>query len=237
MSTTKRNIEVSVVVPTYNERENVGLLCDGIREALGDTWDYEVIFVDDNSPDGTAGVVRQLAKQDPAIKLLERPGKMGLGSAVVDGFRMAQGDYWVMMDGDLSHRPEDLPRLLKTLSEADIVVGSRYVPGGRVVNWPLHRRLISRGASAVGRFLVGLSVRDCTSGMGAFRRQAVEPVLSSLKPKGFKLLFEVLARAGQPHVTEVPILFVERRYGQSKFSSAEAVQYLRLCFELRRARA
>ncbi len=94
---------ISIVVPTYNERENVQLLCDGIRNALDGSWDYEVIFVDDSSPDGTAGVVRQLAEWDPAIKLLERPGKLGLGSAVVDGFRMAHGDYWVMMDGDLSH--------------------------------------------------------------------------------------------------------------------------------------
>ena len=232
----EENIEVSIVVPTYNERENVQLLCDGIRSALDGWWSYEVIFVDDNSPDGTAGAVRQLAERDSAIKLLERPGKLGLGSAVVDGFRMARGDYWVMMDADLSHRPQHLPGLLNALSEADIAVGSRYTPGGGVMNWPLHRRMVSRGASATGRLLLGLNVRDTTSGFAAFRREAIETILPSLNPKGFKLLLEILAKAQGPVVKEVPIIFVDRQYGKSKLSGMDVLSFLRLCLGLLRVR-
>lgn len=234
MSLTKRNIDVSIVVPTYNESENVRLLCDGIREALEGLWGYEVIFVDDNSPDGTASVVLQIGSEDQRVKLIERPGKLGLGSAVVDGFRMAQGDYWVMMDADLSHRPDDLPGLLNALSEAGIVVGSRYVAGGGVVNWPLHRRLASRGASALARFLIGISVRDATSGFAAFRKEVVEPILPSLNPKGFKLLLEILAKSRGATVKEVPITFVERQFGRSKLTRGEVLTFVDLCLGLRR---
>ena len=224
---------VSIVVPTYNERDNVQPLCEGIRWALEPIWDYEIIIVDDNSPDGTQGVVRRLAEEDPRIKLLQRPGKLGLGSAVAAGFAVASGDYWVMMDADLSHRPEDLPNLLNALSEADIVVGSRYVPGGGVVNWPLSRKIASRGASALGRLIVGLQVRDLTSGFGAFRRGHTEALLPTLNPKGFKLLLEILAKSDNARVKETPITFVDRQHGRSKASAREALVFLRLCFELR----
>lgn len=226
----EQGMKVSIVVPTYNELENVRLLCDGIRGALEGLWPYELIIVDDNSPDGTAGVVGQLAKRDSTIKLLERPGKLGLGSALVDGFRMAQGNYWVMMDGDLSHRPEDLPALLDALIDADIVVGSRYVAGGGIVNWPLGRRLLSRLASAIGRLALGVKVRDTTSGFAAFRRQPIETLLPSLTPKGFKLLLEILARARGATVKEVPITFVDRQYGRSKLTLAEVLTFFGLCW-------
>ena len=224
---------VSIVIPTYNERGNVQPLCEGIRMALDPQWDYEVIIVDDNSPDGTQEVVHQVAAEDPRIKLLQRPGKLGLGSAVAAGFAMASGDYWVMMDADLSHRPEDIPNLLNALSEADIVVGSRYVSGGGVVNWPLLRRIASRGASALGRLIVGLQVRDLTSGFGAFRRGRMEALLPTLNPKGFKLLLEILAKSGDARVKETPITFVDRQHGRSKASAREALVFLRLCFGLR----
>ena len=225
--------KVSIVIPTYNERENIQPLCQGIREALEHRWDYEVIIVDDNSPDGTHEVVRQLAAEDPRIKLVQRPGKLGLGSAVTAGFAIASGDYWVMMDADMSHRPIDLPKLLTALSDADIVVGSRYVHGGGVVNWPLPRRIASRGASALGRLIVGLQVRDLTSGFGAFRRAHMEALLPDLSPKGFKLLLEILAKSGNARVKETPIIFVDRQSGRSKATAGEVLVYLRLCFELR----
>lgn len=225
---------VSIVVPTYNERENVQRLVNGIRAALAGRWPYEIIVVDDNSPDGTAGAVRQAAKRDPAVKLLLRPKELGLGSAVVAGFRVARGNQWVMMDADLSHRPEDLPGLLEGLTDADIVVGSRYVTGGGVAGWPLHRRAVSRTASAVGRLLVGLRVKDATSGFVAYRREAVEPLLPALAPRGFKLLVEILAKARSATVRETPILFVEREQGHSKFNGSEVFAFLSLCLELRR---
>ena len=225
--------KVSIVVPTYNERGNIQPLCQGIREALESGWDYEVIVVDDNSPDGTCEVVRQLGEEDPRIRLIQRPGKLGLGSAVAAGFAQATGDYWVMMDADLSHRPEELPRMLQALSNADIVVGSRYVDGGGVQNWPLWRQIVSRGASALGRLIVGLPVRDLTSGFGAFRRGHMEGLLPTLSPKGFKLLLEIIAKSGDARVKEIPITFVDRRYGRSKASAGEALLFLKLCFELR----
>ena len=226
-------VRVSIVTPTYNERDNIPLLCDGIRMALNSAWDYEVIVVDDNSPDGTAGVVRGLAAEDSRIKLIERPRKLGLGSALIDGFRMAGGDYWVMMDADLSHRPEDLPKLLEVLPEADIVIGSRHVRGGGIRDWPVPRRLISRVASRLGRTLVGLTVQDVTSGFVAFRKDSLETLLPSLNPSGFKLLLEVLVKARGARVKEVPIAFVGRRHGRSKFGLTEVLRFLRQCAELR----
>ena len=227
---------VSIVVPTYNERENVALLYDGICRSLQPLWEFELIFVDDDSPDGTAQAVRQLAEQDPRVRLLGRSGKLGLGSAVRDGFSVARGDYWVMMDADLSHQPRYLPDLLRALAGAEIAVGSRYVPGGGVENWPMFRRLASRVASWSGRVLVGLRVHDLTSGFAAFRRSTLEPLLPGLRPRGFKLLLEVLAKTKGATVAEVPIIFVDRRYGRSKFASGEVVTYLRLCWDLRRER-
>ena len=126
-------MQVSIVIPTYNERENVRPIYDAIRSSLAGQWCCEIIFVDDNSPDGTAEEVRRLPTQDFPVKVLERPGKLGLGSAVVEGFQAAQGDFWVMMDGDLSHRPEDPPRMLSALEDADIVVGSRFIEEGRML--------------------------------------------------------------------------------------------------------
>lgn len=227
------NERVSVVIPTYNERDNIQPLCEGIRLALESVWDYEIIIVDDNSPDGTQEIVLQMAELDPNVMLLPRPGKLGLGSAIVEGFAIATGDYWVMMDADLSHRPQDLPRLLRALSDADIVVGSRYVPGGGVANWPLRRKIVSLGASALGRLIVGLQIRDLTSGFGAFRRNSLESLLPSLNPRGFKLLLEILSKSSNSRVKESPITFVDRRHGHSKASPTEALLFLRLCFELR----
>jgi dolichol-phosphate mannosyltransferase len=139
-----------------------------------------------------------------------------------------------MMDADLSHRSDDLPRLLQGLSQFDIVIGSRYVKGGRILDWPLHRRIASRLASAFGRLLLGLSVRDVTSGFVALRKETVAPLLPSLEPRGFKLLLEILARAPTARVLEVPISFVDRRHGRSKFSGGEVVAFISLCLRFRR---
>jgi len=230
----KANEKVSIVVPTYNERGNIRSLCEGIRHAIEHKWDYEIIVVDDNSPDGTSEIVLQLITEDIPIKLIQRPGKLGLGSAVAMGFARATGDCWVMMDADLSHNPEDLPNLIRALSYADIAVGSRYVDGGGVINWPLWREIASRIASVLGRMLVRLSVRDLTSGFGAFRRDHMASLLPTLNPKGFKLILEILAKSRDARVKEIPITFVDRRVGKSKASITEALLFLRLCIGLRR---
>lgn len=226
--------QISIIIPTYNERENIPELIEGIDDTLDGKWTYEIIVVDDNSPDGTAGAVRRLADRYPTVRLLQRPHKSGLASAVAVGFSVAKGDHWVMMDGDLSHRPEDLPELLEGLSRSDIVIGSRYVEGGRILGWPFHRKAASRMASAFGRLLLGLSVRDVTSGFVALRQEAIAPLLPSLEPKGFKLLLEILVRARAARVLEVPITFVERRHGRSKFAGGEVIAFLSLCLQLRR---
>ena len=228
--------KVSIVVPTYNERENVAPLYEAIREKLEGRWDYELIFVDDNSPDGTATVIERLTAEDPRVQLLQRPGKLGLGSAVAAGFRLALGGYWVMMDADLSHDPRHLPVMLDMLAEADIVVGSRYVPGGGIDNWPRWRRFSSWLANIYGRAVVGLAVRDVTSGYAAFRRPALEPLLPGLDPKGFKLLLEVISKSNDASVKEVPIRFVDRLHGRSKFGLREVETYLGRCWAYRRER-
>lgn len=230
----KQEYKVSIVVPTYNERDNVKNLCHGIDNSLTPGWDYEIIIVDDGSPDGTGLVVKELCQADSRIKLIERPCKLGLGSAVVAGFNIAVGDYLVMMDADMSHRPEDLPNLLDTLSDCDIVVGSRYIPSGQVKNWPVWRRVVSIGASAIGRLIVGLDVRDLTSGFGAFKRDHLIGLLPSLSPKGFKLLLEILGKSRGATIKECPITFEDRKFGKSKASALEFLQFLKLCFRLRR---
>ena len=226
--------QVSVVVPTYNERENVLAVLDGVRRALAGHYTCQIIVVDDNSADGTAEAVRRAAEGDSSITLLVRPAKMGLASALVDGFKMAQGKYLVIMDGDLSHRPEDLPGLLDRLADSDIAVGSRYVPGGRTLGWPLQRRIMSRLAATAARTWLGIDVRDVTSGFAAFRRESVVPLLPTLNATGFKLLVEILARSRDATVVEHPIVFVDRRLGRSKFDGGEVVAFLSLCLTLRR---
>ena len=234
IKSSSRAVSLSIVVPTYNEAENIEQLVAGIKASLQGEWAYEVIVVDDGSPDGTAEVVRRAAAADPSIRLLERPQKLGLGSAVAAGFECATGDYWLMMDADLSHRPQDLPRMFAALADADIVVGSRYVAGGGTQGWPWHRRFMSRVSGMVARLLVGVPARDATSGFAAFRREAVEPLLPSLRLAGFKLLLELLAAAPHARVIEVPITFVERQRGRSKLGFGEALTYFRLCWHLRR---
>jgi dolichol-phosphate mannosyltransferase len=229
-------VDTSIVVPTYNERPNVGPLLERLRGALNGRYDYEIIFVDDSSPDGTAGLVQQLGKDDPRVRLVQRPGKLGLGSAVVTGFQTARGEHWLLMDADLSHRPEDAPALLGALEDADIAIGSRYVLGGAIENWPLSRRVISRTASWAARRLVGIPVRDLTSGFAAFRAERVLPVLPVIQPRGFKVVLEILAHTRGLRIREVPITFTDRRAGASKFSAGEVVEFGRLCLRLRRTR-
>jgi dolichol-phosphate mannosyltransferase len=184
------------------------------------TW--ELIVVDDGSPDGTADLAESYADVHP-IRVVRRPGKAGLASAVLAGFAQARGDVLVVMDADLSHPPEALPRLAAAIQEgADLAVGSRYVTGGGTEDWPLRRRVVSRAACLLGNVLV--PIRDCTSGFFAIRRSALDGV--TLNPIGFKIGFEVMARARYKKVVEVPYVFRDRELGKSKFGRREIGQYL-----------
>lgn len=212
---------LSVVVPTYNEAGSLPKLAERLHAALVGV-DWELVVVDDGSPDGTADVAAALAPRIP-VRVVRRAGKAGLASAVVAGFEAARGDVLLVMDADLSHPPEVVPALLDAIEHgADLAVGSRYVKGGGVMDWPLKRRAVSRVACLMGNLLV--PVRDATSGFFALRRSVVEGV--KLNPIGFKIGFEVIARGRYKKVVEVPYTFRDRELGASKFGRREIVQYV-----------
>jgi glycosyltransferase involved in cell wall biosynthesis len=221
-----------VVLPTYNERQNVVPLLRAVRAALPAA---DVLVVDDNSPDGTAAVVEEAAADLGQIKLLRRAGKQGLGSAYRQGFGVAldEGyDVVVSMDADFSHDPAVLPDFLRLIDAgADAVIGSRYVPGGATVNWPLHRRLLSRWGNRYTSFVLGLQVRDCTSGFRAYRASALRAIdPASTTAEGYAFLTELVRRlVGRgARVMETPIVFADRRYGESKMSGRIVVESMLL---------
>ena len=212
---------LSIVVPTYNEAGSIPLLAEGLHAALGGR-EWELIVVDDGSPDGTADIAAALAPRIP-VRVVRRAGKAGLASAVVAGFDAARGDVLLVMDADLSHPPEVAPALADAIANgADLAVGSRYVTGGGVMDWPLKRRAVSRVACLMGNVLV--PVRDATSGFFALRRSVIDGV--RLNPIGFKIGFEVIARGHYRTVVEVPYTFRDRELGSSKFGRREIVQYV-----------
>ena len=211
---------LSVVVPTYNEAGSVTGLAERLHATLG-AREWELVIVDDGSPDGTADVAAALAPRIP-VTVVRRAGKAGLASAVVAGFAAARGDILVVMDADLSHPPETVPELVAAVENgADLAVGSRYVKGGGVMDWPFKRRVVSRVACLMGNVLV--PVRDATSGFFALRRSVVDGV--PLNPIGFKIGFEVIARGRYRTVVEVPYTFRDRELGASKFGRREIIQY------------
>jgi dolichol-phosphate mannosyltransferase len=212
---------IVVIIPTYNERENLPRIVARVRSSVPTA---DVLVADDNSPDGTGEIADGLAADDPRIHVMHRAGKQGLGAAYLAGFAWAieHGyDVVVEMDADGSHQPEQLPRLLHALEQADVVLGSRWVAGGEVVNWPRSREALSRGGSTYTRLALGIDVRDVTGGYRAFRTSALEALdLTSVESQGYCFQVDLAWRAVQQglRVTEVPITFVEREIGDSKMS-------------------
>jgi glycosyltransferase involved in cell wall biosynthesis len=211
-----------IVLPTYNERENVAALLRAVRSSVPDA---DVLVVDDNSPDGTATLVEETAADQGQIKLLRRAGKQGLGSAYRQGFAVALDEGYnviVSMDVDFSHDPAVLPELLRLIEAgADAVIGSRYVPRGATVDWPLYRRLLSRWGNRYTSFVLGLQVRDCTSGYRAYRAEALRSIdPASTTAEGYAFLTELVRRLVRrgARVMETPIVFTDRRFGESKMS-------------------
>jgi len=216
-------------VPTYNERENIEELIKRIDTSLKkEGMEYEVIIVDDNSPDGTADTAESLSSKYP-IKVVRRPGKLGLSSAVLDGLKVAEGDLIVVMDADLQHPPEVIPKLVRAAlkSGCDIVIASRYVKGGSVGEWSALRKVISKGATLVARILLPQSrnVKDPMSGFFLFKRDVLERS-NGLDPKGFKILLEILVKGYYSKVCEVPFKFGRRFKGQSKLGMNEVINYV-----------
>ncbi len=221
---------IVIVIPTYNEVDNLEWIVQRLRAAVPAA---DVLVVDDSSPDGTGQVADRLAADDPQVQVVHRSAKTGLGAAYLQGFEVALGrgyDVVGEMDADGSHQPEQLPRLLAALQDADLVLGSRWVPGGSVVNWPLSRQALSRGGNLYTRLLLGVPVRDVTGGFRLFRRSALEAIdLGTVRSVGYCFQADLAWRAVQAglRVREVPIEFVERVRGESKMSPDVAVESLR----------
>jgi dolichol-phosphate mannosyltransferase len=213
---------VLVIIPTYNESENIRQISERLRRAVPTV---DLLIADDNSPDGTGAIADELAT-DPQIRVLHRAGKQGLGAAYLAGFTWAGEhgyDAVVEMDADGSHAPEELPRLLDALADADVVLGSRWVRGGRVLNWPWHRFLLSRGGNLYTRVALGMPFRDATGGYRAYRMTALNKLdTETVASQGYCFQVDLVWRAHKHgfRVVELPITFAERERGASKMSSA-----------------
>ncbi len=222
-------MQTLVIIPTYNERENIGRL---VPELLALAEELHVVIVDDNSPDGTGLLADEMRLAHPRLHVIHRPGKLGLGTAYIAGFKYALAagfDYILTMDADYSHQPCYIPDLLTGVKSADLVIGSRYVPGGRAVDSPFARRLLSRGANWFAKTMLGLYAQDCTAGFRCYRRRVLESIdLDAIFSDGYSFLIEMLylVQRGGWQVAEVPILFQDRRQGASKVSRTEIIKAL-----------
>jgi len=226
-----------VVIPTYNEAENIERL---IAEVMSAATGGRVLIVDDNSPDGTSDVVRRIAQENPNVLLETRPRKLGLGTAYVHGFKRALSmpdvDCVFGMDADFSHSPQYLPDFLNALDKNDLVVGSRYLEGISVVNWPIRRLFISFAANNYARFVTGMPIRDCTSGFCCYKREVLERInLDAVRARGYSFLVEMKYRAYKLgfRIGEVPIIFFERRSGQTKMSKFDVLEAIFTVWRLR----
>ncbi len=222
-------MNVLVVVPTYNERENLPILVDFILHA----YDYRMLVVDDQSPDRTGDLADELARQHPdRITVLHRTGRRGLGRSYIDGFKHAlttDAEYICQMDADLSHDPKYLPAMVEAASEADVVLGSRYLNGVSVVNWPLRRLILSSFANTYVRSITGIGARDCTAGFRCWNRKVLSRLpLDRFRSDGYSFQVETLFEAARigGRIVEVPIIFVERRTGSSKLSKGVILESL-----------
>jgi dolichol-phosphate mannosyltransferase len=215
--------KILVIVPTYKELENIRIITSGIRTIVPGA---DILIADDNSPDGTGEVADDLAATDQQIKVLHRTNKAGLGAAYLDAFSWAKKngyDVVVEMDADGSHRPVDLVKILEQLNNADVVLGSRWVAEGKVVNWPLQRKILSQGGNIYTRLMLGIPVKDATGGFRAYRMTALDQIdLSKVQSQGYCFQVDMAWRAVQAGLTvvEVPITFIEREIGESKMSGS-----------------
>lgn len=230
-----------VVIPTYNERENLPVVCQQVLQATQGR--VHVLIVDDNSPDGTGILADELAAQHPQIRVLHRECKEGLGRAYVAGFKRALEmgyDRIAQMDADLSHDPRDLPILIAHTEHADVIIGSRYVPGGDVADWARWRYYLSRYANIYVELVTGIPVVDATSGYRCYRREALESIsLDTIRSNGYAFQIEMAYRAYRHgfHIQEIPIVFTERRAGRSKLSRKVIWEAIWLPWKLRFSKA
>jgi dolichol-phosphate mannosyltransferase len=224
--------QIGIILPTYREEENISKLIEAIENLKVDA---SILVIDDSSPDGTAKIVKEKQSKYSNIRLMIRPKKSGLGTAITDGFRfflsLKQMPKYVMtMDADYSHNPKDIPRLLSTMYENDcaIVIGSRYVKGGKIEGWPFTRKIISRTANSIAKFSLGLKPRDCTSGFRCYSTKFLTEAISNLHSHTYEIQIETIRQASLRNfnMKETPVLFVNRKSGKSKLTSTEIRSYL-----------
>jgi dolichol-phosphate mannosyltransferase len=232
--------KVLICIPTYNERDNLAGLLAAVRASLPTA---DLLVIDDNSPDGTGALADEIAARDPHVRVLHRAGKLGLGTAYLEGFAIGLGagyEYFFEMDCDFSHDPKYLPQLLAAAEGgADLVLGSRWVAGGGTENWGASRKIISRGGSLYARTILGIGIRDVTGGFKCFRRRVLEALpLDRIRTHGYGFQIELTYRAIKAgfRVVEVPIVFVDRRVGQSKMSKAIFLEAMKMVWTLRFSR-
>jgi len=220
----------SLIIPTYNEAENIPILLDKVTSVL-EGLDFEIIVVDDNSPDKTYEIVAKYHARDPRVRCIVRRSERGLSSAVIAGFLRARGNVLGVMDADLSHDPRILPKLINACeNEYDLAVGVR----SSVVGWPLSRKLISRGAKFLAKLFLNVELSDPMSGYFVLKREVFERVKDKLNPIGYKILLEIYARARPLRILEVPFVFTDRIHGESKLDSNVMREYLKQLFSLRK---
>ncbi|MDR2734042.1 MAG: polyprenol monophosphomannose synthase [Spirochaetota bacterium] len=233
----KKTERILIIIPTYNESMNIRELVPAVLAA---DRRIEILFVDDNSPDGTAAIIKSLMKKDKRLHVIERPGKMGLGTAYIAGFRFALDagyDFIFEMDADFSHHPSYLPELIKTLTgECDVVVGSRYIHGVSVAHWPIRRLLLSKLANVYAGFFTGVKVKDLTAGFVGYAKKVLEAItIETVRSSGYAFQIEMKYRC-KAHsfvIKEVPIIFADRTLGESKISRGIVYEALYRCISLR----
>jgi dolichol-phosphate mannosyltransferase len=232
-------MKYSVILPTYNERDNLPLMISMLNTAFTTSkLDYEVIVVEDNSPDGTLQVAKDLQRTYGENRLVihSRPGKMGLGSAYIDGLQLCKGDFIFLMDADMSHHPREIPKFIARQKSGnyDVVTGTRYAQGGGIAGWDLGRILTSRGANFIATLLLNPGVSDLTGSFRLYKKNVLETLMKSVKGRTYVFQMEVVVRAKQMGYTvaEVPIIFVDRLYGESKLGAGEIVSYLKGLWDL-----
>jgi len=229
-------MKILIVSPTYNERKNIQSL---VEQVLSLNPDYHLLVIDDNSPDGTARKIEELQKLFPNLHLENRPGKAGLGTAYLFGFQWALDndfDVIVQIDADLSHNPKDIPRLVSNLKENDLVIGSRYVEGVSVVNWPIRRLILSYGANMYSRLITGMPIKDSTAGFKAWSSSLMKKIdLSKVRSQGYSFQIEMHFRAWRvgANIKEEPIIFVDRTIGESKMSKKIMYEAIWMVWRLR----
>jgi len=228
---------ISIIIPTYNERENAPKLVNQIINILNNKYDFEIVIVDDNSPDGTAEEIKKI--NDARIRILSKK-KEGFGKAVIHGFKNAKGDILMLIDGDFSHQPSDIPALIEEVlsGDCDMCSGSRYMPGGKIVGWNLYRKVISRTANFISKTFLGINVTDVTCGFWAFKKDLLKSIdIDSFSTKGYVFISEFWTEVIKNNfkIKEIPITFINRREGESKLNlKKEAVEYLKAVWQMRK---